>query len=112
VTTATALQSDLGAASPAESAQLIAYARGLDIDDLDGNGERDEPRDWIFGDALHSRPLPLNYGSIGGYTDPDNPAIYLAVASNDGMLRMIRNRDVRTKNITRERYRHEAPLHS
>jgi type IV pilus assembly protein PilY1 len=91
VTTATALQSDLGAASPAESAQLIAYARGLDIDDLDGNGERDEPRDWIFGDALHSRPLPLNYGSIGGYTDPDNPAIYLAVASNDGMLRMIRN---------------------
>ena len=58
---------------------------------LAGDGEVDEAREWIFGDALHSRPLPLNYGSIGGYTNPDNPAIYLAVASNDGLLRMIRN---------------------
>jgi type IV pilus assembly protein PilY1 len=40
---------------------------------------------------LHSRPLPLNYGSIGGYTDPANPAIYIAVGSDDGMLRLIRN---------------------
>ena len=91
LTTAAALQLDFNVLTATESAELIAYARGLDIDDLNGNGERDEAREWIFGDALHSRPLPLNYGSIGGYTNPDNPAIYLAVASNDGMLRMIRN---------------------
>jgi type IV pilus assembly protein PilY1 len=90
-TTATNLQADFDVATAGEAAELIAFARGLDIDDLDGNGEKDEARDWIFGDALHSRPLPINYGSIGGYTDPDNPAIFLAVASNDGMLRMIRN---------------------
>ncbi len=89
--TAAALQSDFEVTTAAESAELIAYGRGLDIDDLDGDDERNEPREWIFGDALHSRPLPLNYGSIGGYTDPTNPAIYIAVASNDGMLRMIRN---------------------
>ena len=89
--TASALQSDFDVATTTESAALIAYSRGLDIDDLDGDAERNEARDWIFGDALHSRPLPLNYGSIGSYTDPENPAIYIAVGSDDGMLRMIRN---------------------
>ncbi|MDH3614393.1 MAG: PilC/PilY family type IV pilus protein [Gammaproteobacteria bacterium] len=89
--TATSVQADLNAATAAEAAELIAYARGLDIDDLDGDAEKNEARDWIFGDALHSRPLPLNYGSIAGFSDPGNPAIYLAVATNDGMLRMIRN---------------------
>ena len=89
--TAAALQTNFGAATAAEAAQLIAYARGLDIDDLDGDLERNEAREWIFGDALHSRPLPINYGSIAGFTDPGNPAIYLAVATNDGLLRMIRN---------------------
>lgn len=91
LTTAANLQSDFDVPTVTEAAELIAFSRGLDIDDLNGNGEKDEPREWIFGDALHSRPLPINYGSIGGYSDPYNPAIYLAVASNDGMLRMIRN---------------------
>jgi len=89
--TVSALQSEFGVAAANESAELIAYTRGLDIDDLDGNGVRAEARDWIFGDALHSRPLPINYGAVGGYSS-DNPAIYIAVASNDGMLRMLRNR--------------------
>ncbi len=89
--TATALQSDLGAADPTEAAELIAYARGLDVDDLDGDSDTDEAREWIFGDPLHSRPLPINYGAIGGFSEPNNPAIYVAVASNDGMLRMLRN---------------------
>jgi type IV pilus assembly protein PilY1 len=91
LTTAAALQSDFDVATATESAALIAFSRGLDIDDLDGDGETDEARDWIFGDALHSRPLPINYGSIGGYSDPTNPAIFIAVGSDDGMLRMIRN---------------------
>jgi type IV pilus assembly protein PilY1 len=90
-TLAANLASDFDVATAAEAEELIAFARGLDIDDLDGDGETDEARAWLFGDALHSRPLPINYGSIGAYTDPTNPAIYLAVATNDGMLRMIRN---------------------
>lgn len=84
------LQADLGVATIGEAAALIAYARGLDIDDLDGDSIRSEAREWIFGDPLHSRPMPINYGAIGSYTI-ENPAIYLAVASNDGMLRMLRN---------------------
>ena len=89
--TAATLQPDFDVLTATEAAELIAFARGLDVDDLDGDGERNEAREWLFGDALHSRPLPINYGSIGAYTDPTNPAIYLAVATNDGMLRMIRN---------------------
>jgi type IV pilus assembly protein PilY1 len=91
LTTATSLLADFNVATAAEAAELIAYARGLDIDDLDGDGERLEARDWLFGDALHSRPLPINYGAIGGYSSPGNPGIYIAVATNDGFLRMIRN---------------------
>jgi len=87
---ASALQSDLNAGSLMEATTLLAYARGLDVDDLDGDGVKNEARDWIFGDALHSRPMPLNYGTRGGYSS-GNPAIYLAVGSNDGSLRMIRN---------------------
>lgn len=89
-TTANELLSDFGAASVSESGELIAYSRGVDVDDLDGDGATNEARDWIFSDALHSRPMPLNYGAIPGYS-AGNPAIFLAVASNDGMLRMIRN---------------------
>ena len=88
--TVTYLQSALGAADLNEAVYLTAYMRGLDIDDADGDNNILEARDWIFGDPLHSRPLPINYGAIGGYSQ-DNPAIFLAVGSNDGMLRMLRN---------------------
>jgi len=88
--TATDLVNDFGAANSTEAGELIAFARGLDIDDLDGDGATNEAREWIFGDALHSRPMPLNYGTLGGHS-AENPAIFIAVASNDGMLRMLRN---------------------
>ena len=89
-TTATLLQSDFNASSVNEAGELIAFSRGIDVDDLDRDGTTNEAREWILGDALHSRPMPLNYGTLGGH-GAGNPAIYLAVASNDGMLRMIRN---------------------
>jgi type IV pilus assembly protein PilY1 len=87
---ASQLQTVLGASTTAEAKELIAWARGFDIDDLDGDGEIEEPRDWLMGDPLHSRPVPLNYGTRGGYSKT-NPAIYLAVGSNDGYMRLIRN---------------------
>ena len=90
-TIAGSLAADFGVASASEAEELMAFSRGLDIDDLDGDSITTEAREWAFGDALHSRPLPINYGSIGSYSDPDVPAIYVAVASDDGMLRMLRN---------------------
>lgn len=88
--TADDLQVDLDAADTTEALELIEFARGRDIDDEDGDGDTAEARRWIFNDALHSRPLPLNYGARDGYSE-SNPAIYLAVASNDGFMRFIRN---------------------
>ena len=90
--TVTELQPDFGGIDIDETAQLMAHARGLDIDDEDFDGILIEARDWIMGDPLHSRPLALNYGAFGGHSEA-NPAIYLAVGTNDGMLHMIRNTD-------------------
>jgi type IV pilus assembly protein PilY1 len=91
LTIAGELQSDFDVATAEEAEELIAYGRGLDVDDLDNDNDTNDAREWIFGDPLHSRPLPINYGAIGGFSEPNNPGIYVAVASNDGMLRMIRN---------------------
>jgi type IV pilus assembly protein PilY1 len=88
--TATALQTDLGAADAATALALLNYARGMDVDDLDGDSNVTEARSWIFADPLHSRPLPINYGAKGSYTE-DNPAIFIAAGSNDGYMRLIRN---------------------
>jgi type IV pilus assembly protein PilY1 len=84
------VKATLGLADDTEVAEMLAYARGMDIDDLDGDGDTDEARDWILADPLHSRPLPINYGAINGHSET-NPAIFLAVASNDGYLHFIRN---------------------
>jgi type IV pilus assembly protein PilY1 len=81
---ATKLQSRLGAADLTEARQLVRYIRGYDVANPTG------VRDWIMGDPMHSRPLPINYGSLGSFTET-NQAIYLAFGSNDGFLRMIRN---------------------
>jgi type IV pilus assembly protein PilY1 len=88
--TATALQASLGAATSAVALDLLKFARGLDVDDLDGDSNVSEARPWIMADPLHSRPLPLNYGAKDGYSTT-NQAIFIAVAGNDGLLHFIRN---------------------
>jgi type IV pilus assembly protein PilY1 len=86
-----------------EVARLLRYARGQDVNDSDADNNDTEARYWIQGDPLHSRPLPLNYGAdpaeangpsvafAVGHKNPKNPAIFIAMASNDGYLRMFRN---------------------
>jgi type IV pilus assembly protein PilY1 len=84
--TATALRGRLGAADDIEAVELIRYARGFP----GLNPPSPTPRSWWTGDPMHSRPLPMNYGSRGAYT-ANNQAIYIAYGSNDGFFRMIRN---------------------
>ena len=46
---------------------------------MDGNGDfcnDEKARSWILGDALHSRPLPINYGDRD-YVDAYNPGSLL-----------------------------------
>ncbi|MCK5640750.1 MAG: hypothetical protein KAJ19_08130, partial [Gammaproteobacteria bacterium] len=67
-----------------EAVNLLEFIRGANPD---GSHRR-----WAFGDPLHSRPLPINYGDRGNYTVA-NPDVRILVGSNDGFLRMLRNTD-------------------
>jgi type IV pilus assembly protein PilY1 len=107
--------------------KMLKYIRGQDVNDEDGqvgtanivnfttrvtytDPEYTESRNWLMGDPLHSRPLPINYGAptltnvlngnaLETYTkddpttaaDESNSAIFIAMAGNDGLLRLIRN---------------------
>ncbi|MDB6043187.1 MAG: hypothetical protein JWM63_1738 [Gammaproteobacteria bacterium] len=60
---------------------LVSYILGQDVNDENGNGNVTESRPSLHGDAIHSRPLPVDYGGASGVT------VYYG--SNDGMLRAI-----------------------
>lgn len=90
-TTAGVLETDLGAADVATAQKLIMWSRGVDVDpsaavDLTLTAQRD----WLLGDAIHSRPIAINYGARTGYSR-SNPDIRLFMGSNDGYLRQFRN---------------------
>lgn len=81
--------------------QQLQFIRGMDALDnsainaetgavIAGNGDTTQPRGWLLGDPLHSRPLPINYGAISGYSQ-SNPAIYIAFGGNDGFVHMLRD---------------------
>lgn len=73
-------------AAKLESAQkMIAWARGMDVDDQDADLDTSDTRPWILGDAVHSRPLALNYGATTGYSQ-ENPNIRLFMGTNDGFF--------------------------
>ena len=73
-----------------DAKDLIRWARGQDVDDEDGDGDADDPRSWILGDAIHSRPLALNYGAVEGHTT-SNPNIRLFFGTNDGLFHVVEN---------------------
>ncbi len=70
---------ELGVAEDERDA-LIRWIRGDDGADLDGDGDRDEPRHQM-GDPLHVRPVTLNYG-----TSAADPETVVFLATNDGLL--------------------------
>ncbi|WP_438951547.1 pilus assembly protein [Porticoccus sp.] len=73
-----------------QALELIQWGRGLDIDDEDADGETGDPRPWLLGDAIHSRPLAINYGTTGSYTE-DNPNIRIFMGTNDGVFHIFEN---------------------
>lgn len=95
-TTVTALQTLLGAADATEAETLLKYARGIDVNDDDGDGSTTDTRPWILGDSLHSRPLPINYGKRTGHTNVVD--IRIVMGSNDGFFHMFTNIDTDAEN--------------
>lgn len=61
------------------AADIVNFARGQDVADEYLNANTTEVRDSIHGDVIHSRPLPVNYGS----------AINVYYGANDGWLRAV-----------------------
>ncbi len=57
--------------------EIINFIHGLDAYDENGNGIRNEKRDWILGAFIHSRPIVIHYGQ-------GNSVIF--AGANDGML--------------------------
>jgi Tfp pilus tip-associated adhesin PilY1 len=62
-------------------ADLVRFIRGEDVNDEKGTGATTTTRPSIHGDVVHSRPLPVNYGSLTGVT------VYYG--ANDGTLRAV-----------------------
>ncbi len=76
------------------SLSLMRWLRGQDS----GNAtDRTAVRPWLMGDILHSRPLVINYGSRGGYTQA-NQDLRIITGTNHGVLHMFRNSNESTGN--------------
>lgn len=67
--------------------ELLQWARGVDVDDVDEDGSTTDARRQM-GDPLHSNPVVINYGG----TDA-NPDITLFAATNAGFIHAINTRD-------------------
>lgn len=64
---------------PVESAaSYVSWAKGVDVDDENGNNSRTDMRYDVFGDPLHSKPLVINYGD----------KIRIVIGTNAGALHM------------------------
>lgn len=56
----------LGLSTTTERDNLVAWVRGQDVDDENGNGLSTEVRPSVHGDVLHSQPAVVDYGSSTG----------------------------------------------
>lgn len=66
---------------------LLAWARGVDVDDEDNDQSKTDTRNHI-GDPLHSKPVILNYG--GTTLNPDSVVFF---GTNEGYLHAINSED-------------------
>ncbi|MEH6584489.1 MAG: hypothetical protein V7754_21330 [Halioglobus sp.] len=83
-------QGDLLASSTTERDELIAWAKGMDVDDEDGDFITTESRPSLHGDVIHTQPVAIDYAS-----DPNDPDVVVFYGGNDGVLRAVNgNRSV------------------
>jgi type IV pilus assembly protein PilY1 len=81
------LKASLGDTSMSDdiALDLIRWGRGQDT-----NNNRVVARPWILSDSIHSRPLIINYGAVGGYSNA-NPNIRLFFGSGSGAFHIVEN---------------------
>ena len=79
--TGTTLVPFTSASLGASAVSLANFILGQDVNDENNNLNVTEPRPSLHGDEIHSRPLPVDYGTTTGVT------VYYG--SNDGTLRAV-----------------------
>jgi hypothetical protein len=72
-------------ASSGLDASLVNFISGFDVDNDKGTGSTLTTRPSIHGDVIHSRPLPVNYGSSSG----NGNGVTIYYGANDGALRAV-----------------------
>jgi type IV pilus assembly protein PilY1 len=85
---------DFNAANSGLAADLVSFIRGADVNNDKGTNSTSTTRPSIHGDVIHSRPLPVNYGSAG---------VIVFYGANDGYFRAVE------ANTGRERWSFIAP---
>ncbi len=70
----------------------LNWAKGIDVDDEDGDGSTTDMRYDVFADPLHSKPLVVNYGN----------AIRILIGTNAGVLHMFE--DDTTNDVVDEKW--------
>jgi type IV pilus assembly protein PilY1 len=76
------------AADQAELNEIINWAIGYSV--ADDASLIDTAHGWLLADMLHSKPLVVNYGALGPFTDAD-PDLRIVVGTNGGFLHMFGN---------------------
>lgn len=90
----TALFARFGVADQSELNTIISWGQGYDALDADQDTDVTETRPWILADMLHSKPLVVNYGALGGSPyGANNPDLRIVVGTNAGFLHMFGNSD-------------------
>lgn len=79
-----------GVSSQAELDKVIYWANGFSEDST--TTPVDVSRGWLLGDMLHGKPLVINYGARGTFTQT-NPELRIAVGTNGSFLHMFSNDD-------------------
>lgn len=80
LSTTTVSNADLGATDDTDRANIIAWAKGMDMSDDDGDGVTAEARQYM-GDPLHSEPTLIAYGGTDAAPD-----LAVFVGDNQGYL--------------------------
>ncbi|MBO9480727.1 PilC/PilY family type IV pilus protein [Salinisphaera sp. G21_0] len=75
----------LGVAGVFKKMTLLQWARGLDMDDDDGDGVFFEPR-FSMGDPIHTQPVIVTYNPWGGNGNVDQTVFF---TTNDGFLHAV-----------------------
>lgn len=76
---------ELGDSSDPARTTLIDWARGMDTQDEDGDGNKTEAR-HVMGDPVHSQPAVVIYGKDGSTTTEKLNDALVFIATNDGYL--------------------------